>query len=323
LASNLDWRYDAVQRASLGFGADVAAGEKSVMAANPYLAWVETFVTALRTGEAINTSGTAVPAQPPVRFEAPKALIFAPHPDDEMITGALPLRLMRERGFAIVDVAVTLGSRVDRRAQRWRELEAACAYLGFALVTPDRTGLEGINLQARERNPASWDAAVSAIADVLAAQPPDVLFLPHAADWNATHIGVHHLVVEAMRRQPSLACRVVETEYWGAMTAPNLMVESTPGDVADLVAALSLHAGEVARNPYHLRMPAWMIDNVRRGAELVGGQGSAAPPFAFATLYRLRGWKDGQFHEELEQGRAVASTDSLEMLFPPKKPGDG
>jgi hypothetical protein len=56
---------------------------------------------------------------------------------------------------------------------------------------------------------------------------------------------------------------------------------------------------------------------------LVGGQGSAAPPFAFATLYRLRGWKDGQFHEVLEQGLAIASTDSLEVLFPPKKPGDG
>jgi N-acetylglucosamine malate deacetylase 1 len=293
------------------------------MAANPYLAWVETFVTALRTGEAINTLGTAVPAQPPVRSAAPKVLIFAPHPDDEMITGALPLRLMRERSFTVIDVAVTLGSRVDRRAQRWRELEAACSYLGFGLVTPDRAGLEGINLPARGRNATAWDAAVSAVADVLAAQPPDVLFLPHAADWNATHIGVHHLVIEAMRRQSTLACRVIETEYWGTMTAPNLMVESTPADVADLVAALSLHAGEVARNRYHLRLPAWMIDNVRRGAELVGGQGSAAPPFAFATLYRLRGWKDGQFHEVLEQGLAIASTDSLEVLFPPKKPGDG
>jgi LmbE family N-acetylglucosaminyl deacetylase len=291
------------------------------MAANPYLAWVETFVSALRKGEAITKAGTTVPAQSPAATGAPKALIFAPHPDDEMIIGALPLRLMRERGFAIVDVAVTLGSRVDRRAERWRELEAACAYLGFGLVTPDRTGLERINLQARERDRSGWDAAVSAVAEVLADRQPDVVFLPHAADWNATHIGVHHLVVEAMRRLPSLTCRVVETEYWGAMTAPNLMIESTPADVADLVAALSLHAGEVARNPYHLRLPAWMVDNVRRGAELVGGQGSAAPPFTFATLYRLRGWKDGQFLDVLNEGRAIAAADSLKTLFPSDKPG--
>ena len=41
---------------------------------------------------------------------------------------------------------------------------------------------------------------------------------------------------------------------------------------------------EVRRNPYHLRMPAWMMDNVRRGAELVGGQGSPAPDFCFCDL---------------------------------------
>ena len=47
------------------------------------------------------------------------------------------------------------------------------------------------------------------------------------------------------------------------------------------------------RNPYHLLVPAWMQDNVRRGGELVGGQGGAAPDFTFCTLYRLRRWRDG------------------------------
>src|SRR2546422_7081650 len=36
------------------------------------------------------------------------------------------------------------------------------------------------------------------------------------------------------------------------------------------------------------RSPAWMLDNVRRGSELVSGQGGTAPDFAFAALYRLR-----------------------------------
>jgi N-acetylglucosamine malate deacetylase 1 len=290
------------------------------MAGNSYLAWVETFVTALQTGEAI--APAVVRGRPRFAPGAPRALIFAPHPDDEIIIGALPLRLMREQRFAVIDVAVTLGSRVDRRAQRSMELQAACAYIGFGLIQLGRAGLEAINLQARERDPAGWNAAVTAIAGVLAAQQPDVVFLPHAADWNATHVGVHHLVVEAMRRLPGLACRVVETEYWGAMAAPNLMVESTPADVADLVAALSMHAGEVARNAYHLRLPAWMMDNVRRGTELIGGQGATAPQFVFATLYRLRGWKDGKFHDVLDKGRAIAAEDSLEALIPVVRRGE-
>jgi hypothetical protein len=111
----------------------------------------------------------------------------------------------------------------------------------------------------------------------------------------------------------------VETEFWGAMDAPNLMVESSAADVADLVAALSLHVGEVARNAYHLRLPAWMIDNVRRGGELVGGQGGTAPPFAFATLYRLRHWENGRFHNIFEGGQVLSSQDDLSKLFQPQR----
>ena len=73
------------------------------------------------------------------------------------------------------------------------------------------------------------------------------------------------------------------------MAEPNLLVESGVEDMGDLVAALACHVGEMRRNPYHARLPAWMLDNVRR-AELVGGQGGAAPDFTFGTIYRLRKW---------------------------------
>jgi N-acetylglucosamine malate deacetylase 1 len=54
---------------------------------------------------------------------------------------------------------------------------------------------------------------------------------------------------------------------------------------------------------------------VRRGAELVGGQGGAAPRFAFATLYRLRRWADGQLREVLDRGQMLSSQDDLSQLF--------
>ena len=75
--------------------------------------------------------------------------------------------------------------------------------------------------------------------------------------------------------------------------------------VADLVSGVSFHAGEVRRNPFHLLLPAWMQDNVRRGSELVGGQGEAAPDFGFATLYRLRWWRGGSLGDVLGRGRHV------------------
>jgi LmbE family N-acetylglucosaminyl deacetylase len=58
-----------------------------------------------------------------VAANAPTALIFAPHPDDEVIIGGLPLRLLRELKLNVVNVAVTLGSRAERQAERWQELK--------------------------------------------------------------------------------------------------------------------------------------------------------------------------------------------------------
>ncbi len=278
---------------------------------------MEGFVAALREGAALDATGLAPPAREPVAIGAPKVLIFAPHPDDEVIIGGLPLRLSREQRCDVVNVAVTLGSRPERRTGRWRELRAACDYIGFRLLAPAPNGLEGINLRARAQQPGQWRASVEAVAAIIGAERPSIVFLPHADDRNRTHVGTHQLVVEAMREHAGLTCLVVETEFWAAMGAPNLMVESTPADVADLVAALSLHAGEIARNPYHLRLPAWMMDNVRRGAELVGGQGATAPRFTFATLYRLRGWADRGWREALERGRIVSAKDGLSELFPP------
>jgi hypothetical protein len=58
-----------------------------------------------------------------------------------------------------------------------------------------------------------------------------------------------------------------------------------------------------------------MRDNVRRGGELVGGQGGEAPDFTFATLYRLRRWRNGKLFQCLEKGRMVGVNDNLKELF--------
>ena len=283
---------------------------------NPYRPWVVRFAELLQKDAVAAIDPTTLPAPAAGSADAPRALIFSPHPDDETIIGGLPLRLARELDYRIENVAATLGSRRERRGPRWQELQHACAYLDFGLIATAAEGLEQINPTGRQENPAQWSASVAVIADILRQQRPAVIFLPHADDWNSTHIGTHLLVLEALQQLPAdFACQVVETEFWGAMDSPNLLVSSTPEDVADLVAALSLHVGEVARNPYHLRLPGWMIDNVRRGGELVGGQGTAAPDCPFATLYRLRRWRDGELQPVLEGGRFIITGEELHALF--------
>lgn len=265
---------------------------------NPYLKFVQEIEAGIAAARNLEVSGKVNEI---VESES-KVLLFSPHPDDECITGLLPLRLMKELGKQIINVPVTYGSDVDRQAGRSKELTDACGYLGWEIFRPknDFTSLD-----------------VEDVVHVLSELAPEVIFMPHAADWNSRHIATHHLVVKALEAMPEdFSCTVVETEFWGAMDDPNLMVEGDADAVAELVAATALHVEEVKRNPYHLLLPAWMQDNVRRGGELVGGQGGAVPEFGFATLYRVRKWENGGFVQWLKKGAAVpVGTGNLKEIF--------
>jgi len=260
--------------------------------------------------------GFAPTARPALPTAAPQALIFSPHPDDECIIGGLALRLFREAGFRVANVAVTLGSNRARQAGRLTELQAACDHLGFELIQTAPGGFEQVNPRTRTADPAAWLAMVEVIARILHERAPQVIFFPHDEDWNSTHVGVHWLVVDALGRLgPEFACLTVETEFWGQCDNPNLMVESSITDLGDMLSALSFHVGEVQRNPYHVVLPGWMMDNVRRGGELVGGQGGPAPAMTFATLYRLRRWRNGQFDRFHAGGRILTAGENAGALL--------
>jgi len=283
---------------------------------NPYEDFVRRLAGLFEEAKGYPLAKAEVPDRSSPSSDAPVVLIFSPHPDDEVIIGGVALRLLRESGWRVVNVAVTQGSNKARQQGRWEELEACCRYVGFELLQTRPGGLEGISLKRRAARPMEWQEGVGRIAEILSQYRPRVILFPHEDDWNSTHIGTHHLLVDAMQSLGGrFGCYVVETEFWGAMDTPNLMVESSVSDVIDMITGLTFHLGEVERNPYHLRLPAWMIDNVRRGGELVGQQGGAPPDFLFATLYRLRRWEEGGWRPVLGQGRFLASGEKVESLF--------
>ena len=283
----------------------------------PYHQLVTDYVRLLKEGRSFPL-GTFKPVPlAPIAPDAPKALFFAPHPDDECIVGGLALRFLREARLKVINVAVTLGSKKERQMERWRELENACRYIGFDLVATAPHGLERINPKTREQDPGHWSNSEKVIQRILTEHRPKVILFPHEHDWNSTHIGTHFLVMDALRNMAAdFECYLVETEFWGAMADPNLMVEISSRDLADLMAATTFHVGEVQRNPYHLLLPAWMMDNVRRGAEVAGGPGGAAPDFSFAALYRLRKWSRGQVSRIFEGGKQISSAMNVGELIP-------
>ncbi len=219
--------------------------------------------------------------------DAPVMLIFAPHPDDECLIGALALRLLQENNFRVKDVAVTQGSNQNRQAARFKELSDACGYLGFGVIQTSPVGLQNVRLSTRQNNPMEWSEKVSVIRDIIKREKPSIIMMPHERDWNSTHIGTHYVVKDALEAIDDISVTVVETEFWGEVENPNLMIEVSDEDLANLLTALSFHLGEVARNPYHLLLPAYMQRNVCRGGEVVGGQGGSVPDFRYAMLYRV------------------------------------
>jgi LmbE family N-acetylglucosaminyl deacetylase len=277
---------------------------------NPYREFVASFARLVAEGKSLPLGNIPRETRPAPSPGAPVALIFSPHPDDECIIGGLALRLMREAGLRVINVAVTHGSNKERQPGRLQELKNACNWIGFGLEQTAPNGLEKIYPKTRANEPEHWAAAAKTIAASLAKNQPRVIFFPHELDWNSAHIGTHFLVMDALKTLPATFQTIlIETEFWGQMQSPNLMVESAAEDVADLLAALSFHVEEVQRNPFHLLMPAWLMDNVRRGAELVGGQGGAAPDFRFATLYRASQWRNGRFESLLTGGKQITAQD--------------
>ncbi len=271
--------------------------------------YVRQFAELARAARELPLGTTPDYPRPAPRAGAPVALIFSPHPDDEVIIGGWALRLLRERQWRVVNIAVTHGSNKARQAARWAELSACCRCIGFDLETTTPNGLEGVNPKTRASDPARWRDMVAVVARILAAHQPRAIFYPHETDFNSTHIGTHYLVADALATLPaSFRCAAIETEFWAQMPQPNMLVASPPEDVGALVGALTHHVGEVQRNPYHLTLPAWMMDNVRRGGEVVGGQGQAAPDFLFGTIYRLRRWAGGRYEDVTPAVRIVDGT---------------
>ena len=149
------------------------------------------------------------PAPAHLPADAPRALIFSPHPDDECIIGGLPLRL-----HARSAACASSTSRSPRAATRsvrpsgGRSCEAACDYLGFDLVAD---GARRPRANQRRRHASrirrDWGASVDVIAESSPSTQPAADFLPHDNDWNSTHIGTHHLVVDALEQQAAgFAC---------------------------------------------------------------------------------------------------------------------
>lgn len=202
-------------------------------------------------------------------------LIISPHPDDECIVGSLALRLMHENNAHVINVAVTLGSKKERQKERKKELELACEKLQIELDILSE----------------DWTRKSRELKSLVEKYKPQLVIAPHPKDHHPTHVKTSKLV-EKVLKSTKHAGLVAWTEFWGQLEKPNCLIE-VPTEIVELqMRALEFHRGEIERNPYHLRLPAWMMDNVRRGGEVIANVGGEVPQMPFGVIYRLQKFKN-------------------------------
>src|SRR5438093_13348863 len=139
---------------------------------NPYQHLASEYARFAKEGRSYPLGTFGPLPRPQIPPEAPKVLIFSPHPDDEVIIGGLALRLLREAKCNVINVAVTQGSKKERQAERLPELKNCCECIGFELVQTAAGGLDRINPKTRAQESVHWSQSVKVIADILAEHQP-------------------------------------------------------------------------------------------------------------------------------------------------------
>ncbi|MFP5385320.1 MAG: PIG-L deacetylase family protein [Bacteriovoracia bacterium] len=226
-------------------------------------------------------------------------MILSPHPDDESITSSLALRLMHENNFHVVNVAVTLGSNTARQEERKKELEEACELLEF----------ENVFLHE------NWKTKEKELKSLIQKYQPQLIIAPHVKDFHPTHVKTGELLKKVLPSFKKVNFLVAWSEFWNPLSKPNILVEVQQEILELQFNALVKHAGEVKRNPFHLRLPAWMMDNVRRGSEIVAGTGAEATSMAFGVLYQLQLFKNAKLSTIKLQKNFLTSEEDIGQMF--------
>jgi LmbE family N-acetylglucosaminyl deacetylase len=223
-------------------------------------------------------------------------LILAPHPDDECLMAPYALRLLLENKANVHAASVTLGSNSARQGERQIEFHNACQVMNF---TSHILSLE-------------WDKKAEEVKDIIKREEINFIVSPHVHDHHPAHIKTGELARKVMK-EISFEGIYLESEFWGELTAPNLLIEVTKEAFELSFEALTKHVGEVSRNPYHLRLAANLVNSVRRGAEKVATLGSSAPNFAFGVLYQAHHVQKGSLTALPNQ--TLDSTADLGAIF--------
>jgi LmbE family N-acetylglucosaminyl deacetylase len=222
---------------------------------------------------------------------------LAPHPDDELLGPPVSLFALRDAGWRVVNVAVTLG-RPQQRERRLGEAAEACRRAGFELVV--------------EREPAE------ALAEIAA----DLVVCPSPYDHHPTHerVGRETLSAVLAAGAPS---HVWLWAIYAEIALPTLARRVDESRLREIEHALEAHAGEVERNDVRRLLRARAELGAVLAVERVFGFGSPGRDLAGAELLSELALVDGRLRlceprlAEADELGEPGPLDVTDWLFEP------
>jgi LmbE family N-acetylglucosaminyl deacetylase len=188
------------------------------------------------------TEAEAIPYQPAL-LRGERLLVFAPHPDDEVIgCGGIIAQHLREHR-AVRIVIATDGAAGGDAAAREDEARRGIAMLGEAEVVFLRFGDRTLG-----------DKASPLLREQLLAFRPDLVLVPSPLEIHPDHVALSRVFCETIQRDETLfadlaVTRVAFFEVSAPLPRPNALVDIT--DVAAIkYAAIAEHASQLAVRDY-------------------------------------------------------------------------
>ena len=221
--------------------------------------------------ELLSMTMTAFPA---VR----KALVVAPHPDDEVFGCGGTLSLLQRGGSAVTILIVTDGALGGDHADgklieiRAEESRAAARMLGLNMPVfwglPDR----GVNY---------GEVLIARLIEIILETEADLVFLPSPTDWHPDHQAIAFAGAEAIRRLGGKR-QAAFYEVSDPLPSPNLIHDISSADEKKRQAMRCFHS-QLQEQPYDTRISG--INNFR--ALHLGAQVKSAEAFTLLAAADL------------------------------------
>lgn len=166
-----------------------------------------------------------------------KVLIFAPHPDDEVIGCGGQISNHTAQGDTVVVVFLTNGEAGDldipaNELATIRKVEAETAGNILGITTQHWLGLPDGGVMYDSQT-------VNRLTAIIRTEKPDVIYGPHASDAHTDHRAGYQLLAEAINRagssafptthaQPWRTATWLSYEVWTPLSQPQFCVNITP-----------------------------------------------------------------------------------------------